>query len=457
MKVFTGSKSKTIDFTEGKPSSLITQFFWPLLMTSMCQQLYNFVDSMIVGRGISDNALAAVGNMGSLFFLIVGFSFGLANGFAILIAQSFGAKDFDELHHRIAGTIQIGFVLAIVLTIFSVLFLPNALSYLRTDPVIMQDCLKYGYILFGCMAVGIAYNISAAILRSLGDSHTPLVSIIVSSITNLCLDSLFIFGLKSGVEGAAIATIIAQIVSVIICLKKLFSIEMIRLSKDDFKNNARVWGLLFSNGLPMALMNSITAIGVMVVQYFVNGYGVVYTAAYAAGSKYLNLFMNPAATAANAISAFTSQNYGARLYDRIVEGLKFGLKMVTVFYVVLGGIMVLFPANLARVLLSGEEQIKLVCIFLPTCGVMLIFLNVLFIVRAAVQGMGKPILPMVSGILEMVLRTVVISFFMSRIGYRATAFAEISAWIGALIINAYALIIYLIPLVRENKMVEANS
>ncbi|SDI83475.1 putative efflux protein, MATE family [Pseudobutyrivibrio sp. 49] len=456
MKSATISKSKTIDFTDGKPAGLILRFFWPLLMTSMCQQLYNFVDSMIVGRGISDNALAAVGNMGSLFFLIVGFSFGLANGFGIMIAQSFGAKDFDELHHRLAGTIQLGVILAVGLTIFSVLFLPNALTYLRTDPIIFQDSLKYGYILFGGLFVGITYNISAAVLRSLGDSQTPLHSIIVSSVTNLCLDSLFIFVFKMGVEGAAIATIIAQIVSVCICLRKLFSIEMIRLSRADFTNNQRVWLLLISNGLPMALMNSITAIGCMVVQYFVNGYGVVYTAAYAACSKYLNLFMNPAATMANAISAYTSQNYGAKKYERIVDGIKFGLKIVTVFYVVLGGVMILFPANLARVLLSGKEQIDLVCIFLPTCGIMLIFLNFLFIVRAAVQGMGKPMLPMVSGIMEMVLRTAVISLLMSRIGFRATAYAEISAWIGALVINAYAMFKYLLPSIKMKRVLEVS-
>lgn len=456
MKSSTISKSKTIDFTDGKPAGLILRFFWPLLMTSMCQQLYNFVDSMIVGRGISDNALAAVGNMGSLFFLIVGFSFGLANGFGIMIAQSFGAKDFDELHHRLAGTIQLGVVLAVGLTIFSVLFLPNALTYLRTDPIIFQDSLKYGYILFGGLFVGITYNISAAILRSLGDSQTPLISIVVSSVTNLCLDSLFIFVFKMGVEGAAIATIIAQVVSVCICLKKLFSIEMIRLSKSDFANNQRVWLLLISNGLPMALMNSITAIGCMVVQYFVNGYGVVYTAAYAACSKYLNLFMNPAGTMANAISAYTSQNYGAKKYDRIVDGIKFGLKIVTAFYVVLGGVMILFPANLARVLLSGKDQIDLVCIFLPTCGIMLIILNILFIVRAAVQGMGKPMLPMISGIMEMVLRTAVISLLMSRIGFRATAFAEISAWIGALVINAYAMFKYLLPSIKMKRVLEVE-
>jgi putative MATE family efflux protein len=443
------SNNKTIDFTEGKPSVLILKFFWPLMMTSMFQQLYNFVDSMIVGRGISDNALAAVGNMGSLFFLIVGFSWGLANGFGILIAQSFGAKNIDELHHRLAGTIQIGAVIGVALTIFSVLFLPNALTFLRTDPLIMGDSLKYGYILFGGLLIGICYNISASVLRSLGDSHTPLMSIIVSSFTNLALDSFFIFVLHTGVEGAAIATIIAQVVASAICIRKLSTIEIIRLSRDDFKNNYRVWILLFSNGLPMALMNSITAIGCMVVQYFVNGYGVVYTAAYSAASKYLNLFMNPAATVGTAMSAYASQNYGARRYDRILEGIKFCLLMVTVFYLMLGGLMVFIPASLARVLLSGTRQIDLVCQFLPLCGITIIILNILFVVRAAVQGMGKPMLPMVSGIVEMVLRTLAISLLMGPLGFRATAIAEISAWTGALIINAYALYISLVPLLRQ--------
>lgn len=436
--------NNTIDFTEGKPSKLIMRFFWPLLMTGMCQQLYNFVDSVIVGRGINDNALAAVGNMSSLFFLIVGFSFGLANGFGIMIAQSFGAKDYEELRKRLAATIQLGFVIAIVLTIFSLTFLPTILRLMRTDPIIIGDSLLYGNILFGGLIVGVAFNITAAVLRSLGDSRTPLYAILSSSIVNLILDSVFIFGFKTGVGGAAVATVIAQAVSVTICLRKLFSMELIKLNKDHFKGNANVWWVLFANGIPMALMNSITAIGIMVVQYFVNGYGVVYTAAYAACSKYLNLFMNPSGTMASAVSAYTSQNYGAKEYKRILEGMDFCLKIVTGFYIVLGGVMFFAPEFLARILLSGAKQVDLVCTFLPPCGMMLIFLNILFVVRAVVQGMGKPMLPMASGIMEMVLRISVIWIFMGRIGFRAAAYAEISAWIGALIVNTYALYLYLL-------------
>ena len=176
----------------------------------------------------------------------------------------------------------------------------------------------------------------------------------------------------------------------------------------------------------------------MVVQYFVNGFGVVYTAAYAACSKYLNLFMNPAATSGSAMSAYTSQNYGAKEYGRIRQGLMVCLGISFITYLSLGSLMVFIPEKLAGILLSGPEQIALVCEFLPRCGIMIIFVDMLFVVRSGVQGMGKPMLPMVSGILEMILRIIVISYFIGRMGFRATAYAEISAWIGALSINTYA-------------------
>ena len=160
-------KRKEIDFTQGSPLKLILSFYWPLLLTSMLQQFYNFADTWIVGKGLGDNALAAVGNMGSLFFLIVGFSFGLANGFAVLVAQSYGAKDIETLKHRFAGVIELGVVLAVILSVSSVAFLPYALRLLRTDELIIADSLKYGYIVFGGLSAGICYNISGAILRAL--------------------------------------------------------------------------------------------------------------------------------------------------------------------------------------------------------------------------------------------------------------------------------------------------
>ena len=437
------TKKQVIDLTKGSPLKLILSFYWPLLLTSTLQQFYNFADTWIVGKGLGDNALAAVGNMSSLFFLIVGFSFGLANGFGVLVAQSFGAKDEDTLKHRLAGVIELGIVLSILLSAFSVIFLPTALRLLRTDELIIGDSLIYGYIIFGGLFTGISYNISAAVLRALGDSKTPLKAIIVSSILNISLNSLFIFVMHTGVEGVAIATVIAQVASAIICLLRLSRIPEIRLEKKYFINEKKIFSDLLKNGLPMAFMNSITAIGCMVVQYFVNGFGVVYTAAYAACSKYLNLFMNPASTAGHAMSSYTSQNYGAGEYKRIKRGLIVCLGISVVTYLIFGSLMVFIPAHLAAVLLTGSEQIALVCEFMPRCGLMIIFVDVLFVVRSGVQGMGKPMLPMVSGIMEMILRITVISFFIGKIGFRATAYAEISAWIGALIINVYALFISL--------------
>ncbi len=444
MAAVTARKNVT-DLTDGNPAKLILSFYWPLLMTSMLQQFYNFADTWIVGRGLGDNALAAVGNMGSLFFLIVGFSFGLASGFGVLIAQSFGAKDEDALRHRVAAVIELGIMLAVFLSVISVVILPYALRLLRTDPLIIGDSLKYGYFIFGGLAANICYNISASVLRALGDSRTPLRAIVISSVLNLSLDSLFIFALHTGVEGAAIATLCSQVVSSMICINRLRKIPMIRLEKRHFAGNGKAFAQMLGNGLPMAFMNSITAVGCMVVQYFVNGFGVVYTAAYAACSKYLNLFMNPASTAGNAMSAFTSQNYGAAQYRRIKQGLFVCLGISVAAYLTLGSLMVFFPRFLAGLLLSGSSQIALVCEFLPRCGIMIIFVDILFVVRSAVQGMGKPMLPMISGILEMVLRISVISFFIGRIGFRATAYAEIGAWIGALIINAYAFYAALAP------------
>ena len=443
------TKRKETDFTKGSPAKLILSFYWPLLVTSMLQQFYNFADTWIVGKGLGDNALAAVGNMGSLFFLIVGFSFGIANGFGVLIAQSYGAKDENGLKHRLAAVVVLGLSLGIFLSIVSVLFLPKALRLLRTDELIIGDCLKYGYIVFGGLLAGICYNISAAILRALGDSKTPLKAIVSSAIINIILDSLLIFYFRTGVEGAAIATICSQIISAVICIRRLLTMPMLKLEREHFNNDSSVYGVLLKNGLPMAFMNSITAVGCMVVQYFVNGYGVVYTAAYAACSKYLNLFMNPSSTAGNAMSAYTGQNYGAKLYGRIKEGLKVCFIIVSIAYLVLGGAMTMAPRFLAEILLSGNEQIKLFCLFLPRTGVMLIVLNFLFVIRSCVQGMGKPLFPMLSGFLEMILRIFVISFFIGRIGFAATAYAEIAAWVGAFLVNAFALHRELVPLLRQ--------
>lgn len=428
----------TTDFTQGKISSVILRFYFPMLATALLQQFYSFADTVIVGRGLGDDALAAVGNMSSLCFLIVGFSMGLANGFCVLIAQHFGERNYPKLRQTLVSMIRLSLVITALLTALSLVFLRPVLLLLQTDPVILPDSLLYGSIIFGGLPATIAYNMSAGILRSLGDSRTPLKAIVLSSVLNILLDCLFIFVLHSGVRGAAAATILSQIVSAAVCIRKLYGIQILHMERADRKQELRLYGRLLQNGIPMALMNSITAIGCMVVQYYVNGLGVAFTSAYSVCSRYINMFMQPACTAGYTVSAFTGQNYGAKRFDRIREGLRVCLCIAGISYAVLGTVMVCLPRQLAAVFLQGAEQITYAAQFLPICGMMLFAVDMLFVYRSAVQGMGFPTVPMISGILEMVLRVGAISLLIGSFGFRATAIAEACAWVGALLMNAAA-------------------
>ena len=442
--------AQTYDLTKGKVSTVVLKFFFPLFFTNMLQQLYNIADTIIVGKGISDNALAAVGNMSSLTFLVIGFSMGLANGFSVSSAISFGAKDYSKLRKVFAASIKLSIAIAIILTALSMYFLRDVLELLQTDPLIIDDSLTYGYIIFGGLVTTIAYNLCAFTLRSLGDSRTPFFAIVVSSIINVVLNYVFICIVGMGVEGAAIATIISQVASTLICIRKLRRIEILKLTREDFKSASSMYLELFKNGLPMALMNSITAIGCMVVQYFVNDLSVAHTTAYAACSKYINLFMQPGCTAGFAMSSFTSQNYGAGQYKRIREGLHVCLKIAITSYVLLGSTMILIPETLARCMMNETASIELAKQFLPICGVMLVFVDCLFIFRSGCQAMGHPFVPMCSGVVEMVMRIVTIYFLVDSLDFKATALAECAAWLSAFLLNFIAFEIFINTIIRKN-------
>ena len=283
----------TTDFTQGNIRKAILRFYFPMLATAVLQQLYSFADTAIVGKGLGDDALAAVGNMSSLCFLIVGFSMGLANGFSVLIAQHYGEKNYSQLRKTLASMIRLALGIVAVLTALSLTFLRTVLVFLQTDPAILEDSLRYGSVIFGGLFATISYNMSAGVLRSLGDSRTPLKAIILSSVLNIILDCIFIFVLHTGVWGAAAATVISQVVSAAVCIHKLIHIPFLKMKKPDLKNDWHLNYVLMKNGVPMALMNSITAVGCMVVQYYVNGLGIAFTSAYSACSKYINMFMQP--------------------------------------------------------------------------------------------------------------------------------------------------------------------
>lgn len=449
--------AQTYDLTKGNVTKVVIKFFFPLFFTNLLQQLYNIADTIIVGKGISDDALAAVGNMSSLTFLIIGFSMGLSNGFSVSTAINYGAKNYNKLRRALASSIKLCIFITVILTGLSIFFLKDILLLLKTDTKILKDSLTYGYIIFGGLFTTIAYNMCAFTLRSLGDSKTPLIAIIASTIINISLNCITIFVFGMGVEGAALATIFSQIISALICFNKLRKIEILQLTKEDFKTDLSLYLELFRNGLPMALMNSITAVGCMVVQYFVNELGVAYTTAYAACSKYINLFMQPGCTAGFAMSSFTSQNYGAGEYRRIKEGLFVCLKIALIAYITLGSIMILFPETLAKIMLSTPEPIKLAVQFLPICGSMIIFVDCLFVFRSGCQAMGRPFIPMVSGIVEMVMRIATIILLVDRIAFRATALAECAAWFSALILNLICFIVILRKAIKSSEYSEDKT
>lgn len=426
---------KTSDLTEGKTGRVFLNFFFPMLFTNLLQQLYTFVDITIVGKGLGDNALAAVGNISVLTLLIIGFSQGVTNGFSVIIAQNFGNGNISTLRRSIAESIKLSVILSIILTGFSLIFLKNILLIMQTDFSIFNDSLIYGFVILGGLIITMGYNLCSGILRSFGDSQTPFLAIMVSSVLNILLDVLFIFILKAGVGSVAVATIISQAVSTVICVIRLLRAEGMQLNREDFKGDFILTSVLLKNGIPAACMNSVTAVGCMIVQSYINTLGVVYTSAYSVCNKYINFFMLPSVTAGFAICAFTSQNFGAEKYDRIEQGIRIGVMIGIISYLICGGIMVIIPDVLAMIMLNGHRTIQLTADFLRICGSLFFTLNFLFIYRSAVQGMGKPFIPMLSGFLEMALRIFVIVFFLPGIGFPAAAYAEVIAWIGALIIN----------------------
>lgn len=430
--------AKITNLTEGKVSGILLSFFFPMLFTNLLQQVYTFADAAIVGKGLGDNSLAAVGNMTSLAFFITGFSMGMTNGFGVIIAQNYGSGNIDKLRKSIAASAKLSAIISVVLTVVGLVFLKPVMIAIHTSEDILDESLLYGYILFGGLVTAVAYNMCSGILRALGDSTTPFKAIIVSSVVNVGLNCIFIFGFGTGVEGAAVATIISQALSAVICFIRIRQIEAIALRREDFVTDMKLNGILLKNGIPMACMNSVTAVGSMIVQSYVNALGVIYTSAYSVGIRYINLLMIPSMTAGLSTSSFASQNYGAGKYHRIREGVRISLAIALIAYVFVGAAMLIVPEFLAKIMLNGNEAIGLASEFLRIVGVTFWIISIMFVFRNAVQGMGYPFIPMCSGVLEMIMRISAIVILLPKIGFKATAVAEAAAWSGALLMNFIA-------------------
>lgn len=424
------------DMTNGNSMRLIITFFIPILIGNFFQQFYSFVDSVVVGKGIGDTALAAVGNTGSVHFLILGFAMGLTGGLGICISQSFGAHDHETLRCEIAMSIMVCLGTSLFITLLSLFLMRPIFIFLQTPTDMLKDTLDYfRIILLGCTAT-IFNNFMMTLLRSVGNSRIPLISMLLSSVANVLLDLLFVFPLQLGVAGAALATVLSQVMSALFCYLHIRAIPSLLPNREDWRPQTDILAHLIMKGLPVAFMNSVTAVGGMVLQYFVNTMGTAYVAAYAAAMKLCGLFEQAGITVGLSILTFTGQNYGATRYDRIKCGIWNGLILSVLVNIPISLMQLLIPETLTSFMLNDPVIISYTREFLFVTGIAIFPLGFLFVFRNACQGMGHTFVPMLSGILEVVMRVLAARILVPRLAFRGVALAEVSAWIAAAIMLA---------------------
>lgn len=402
-------KQKTRDMTQGKPAGIIVSFAIPLMLGNVFQQMYTVMDSVIVGRGVGVEALAALGTSDWLSFTAMGGITGIAQGFSVLIAQYFGAKDEKGMKKAIAMSVWTG---AGITLLFMALFLGNLtrlLQLLRVPDNIWEDAYHYLFILLVGLVATAFYNISSGILRAMGDSQTPLRAMVIASVTNIVLDLWFVMGFHWGVEGAAIATVTAQLCSGGICAGQLGKYGVWNIEKQDWKWDWELVKRLLGLGLPVAFQNVIIGFGGIVIQYVINGFGFLYVAGFTATNKLYGLFELAAVSFGYATSSFVGQNLGAKKYGRIKEGVKTSAKISVMISILVGGILLVFGRSILQIFIAKDaanagEVLNIAYEYLAVMGATLVILYLLHIYRSALQGMGDTVIPMFSGIAELVMR-----------------------------------------------------
>ena len=410
-------QTRTKHMTDGSPLRLLFLFSLPLMAGNLCQQLYTVVDTAVVGKQLGVDALAALGAVDWLNWLVLSVIQGFAQGFAILMAQQFGAGNYHRLRQVVTNSIVLAVICAIGMTAVGQGCALAVLELLHTPTEIQPVSIAYLRVLFAGTPVVMAYNFCASVLRSLGDGKNPLLAMVIASVVNISLDFLFVMGFGWGVQGAAAATVLAQLISVGFCLMQLKKIAVLHLSKEDWKMERPLMGHLLMLGIPMAFQNMVISVGGMIVQTVINGFGVVFIAGYAMGTS-------------------AGQNLGARRKDRISQGMRAGLfisfvtsLVITVLMLVLGPqILSLFIADSAK---NGGEVLAIAYRYLKIMSICLAILYVLHVTRSCIQGMGNTVLPMVSGIAEFVMRTGAALILPRLLGEDGIFYAEILAWLGA--------------------------
>mgnify|MGYP002561311388 CR=1 FL=1 len=424
----------TKDMTQGSPLKLLLAFAVPLMLGSLFQQFYNLADTIIVGRFVGVEALAAVGSVGGLNYLVLGFVNGIACGFSIPISWTFGAHDHHEMRRYTANTVWLSIAFATVLTIVTVAMTRLVLVWTNTPADIIDLADVYIRTIFAGIPFTLLYNVTSALMRALGDSKRPLYFLLLSSVLNIVLDLVFIINFHWGCAGAAWATVISQGVSGVLCVIYIaFKLPVLRIRKEEWKLSGEHLKNLSYMGFPMGLQNSITAIGSVILSSAVNTLGSGAVAAMTAAGKVQFIFTAPYDSMGMTLATFAGQNLGARKYSRIDKGMRFGILSMFVYSAVSLVVLYFFGTTVALLFVSASETAILADVhtFLVINAATSFLLALLMIVRYIVQGIGYSNYALFAGLFEMVARTLVALILVPRMGFTGASLANPAAWIAA--------------------------
>ena len=441
-------QTRVKDMTVGRPLPLIVSFALPLMVGNVFQQLYTVVDTMVVGKGLGVDALAALGATDWLYWMVLGMIQGVTQGFGILMAREFGARQLEKLRCVVGSSLVLSALCALVLLGIFQWAAEPVLRLLKTPAAILPWALQYLRVMLLGIPIVMAYNLLSCILRSLGDGKTPLIAMIVAALANVVLDLLFVLVFQWGVRGAAAATLIAQGVSGLFCLAKIRKIEFLSLKSHHFRLNPATALHLLGLGTPMAAQNGIIAIGGMIITAVGTTYSVPFIGGYTASNKLYGVLEIAATSYGYALITYAGQNLGAGKLDRIRQGTKCALWVALATSAVIGTAMILGGRSIVTAFLSGTpEEVAEASVaaytYLAIMSGCLPVLYVLHVTRSAVQGMGDTVLPMVSGIAEFIMRTGGVLLLPALLGENGIFVAEVLAWAGAdmILIPSYFLVL----------------
>ncbi len=425
------------NMTEGKPTRLLFLFALPLMFGNVFQQLYTVVDTAIIGRGVGMDALAALGAVDWLNWMLLGIAQGFTQGFSVRISQKYGEGEKEGLKRAVGMSARLSAFIALLCTALCQACLPLFLLFLRVPEELKGTALLYTRILFFGFPAVVFFNYCSSVLRAVGDGRTPLKAMAVSSITNIALDMLTVFVLGWGIAGAAAATVFSQCLSGFLCALQIRKSKELRFAKEHIKADAASGKRMLRLGTPVALKNIIISVGGMTVQTIVNGFGMSFIAGFTATNKLYGLLEIAAISYGYAVTTYVGQNYGASKPERVKSGVRSAVFLSAATSLAIAAIMILFGRPITMLFISSESPLlaakagNIAYQYLFTMSAFLPVLYLLYVYQSALQGMGHTVVSMVSGIIEFVLR-VGVAAAIGATGYETGIFgAEIAAWSGA--------------------------